>query len=163
MFYFQLIFFFFFVWTVCKKWQNIHQIMLRSIHEMKVDLTDDVKCRRFVRHHQNVLEVLTDNLVDIEKSLEKLASSLNKIDINDKTQQGIPSDVYKLLSKCTELKYIRLCCCRSRSVKEFLTFLPTDNLEHLLIQLPRSYEGAQPHFNDLMKIVSVFTGNSNSK
>ncbi|KAK0172500.1 hypothetical protein PV328_005810 [Microctonus aethiopoides] len=136
---------------VCKKWQNIHNIMLRSIHKMRVDLTDDVRCRRFVRHHQNVLEILTNNLADIEKPLEKLASNLNKIDIEDKTQHGISSDVYKLLSNCTELKYIRLCCRRSQSVKEFLKFLPTDNLEHLLIQLPRTYEDDQPHLNHLMK------------
>ncbi|KAK0172446.1 hypothetical protein PV328_005762 [Microctonus aethiopoides] len=59
--------------------------------------------------------------------------------------------VYKLLAKCTQLKYARFECSKSRSLRLLLEALPTENLETLSMQLlGLKYRGVRPEWNHLM-------------
>ncbi|KAK0084852.1 hypothetical protein PV325_006267 [Microctonus aethiopoides] len=121
---------------VCKKWHNVVEIMMGSIHKMCIHVVDIRDHRSYSKKIQNdVLKIRTSNGRYLEKPLRKFASNLYKIKIEDNGRWDTSPYIYKLLKKCTNLTYARLVCQRSQSVEHFLEFLPTDNLEDLSIIL----------------------------
>ncbi|KAK0079157.1 hypothetical protein PV325_001651 [Microctonus aethiopoides] len=104
---------------VCKKWHNVIEIMMGSIHKMWLCVIDDDKLERILQIRHDVLELSANNPTDLEK--------------------------------CTQLKYARFECSKSRSLRLLLEALPTENLETLSMQLlGLKYRGVRPEWNHLM-------------
>ncbi|KAK0172499.1 hypothetical protein PV328_005809 [Microctonus aethiopoides] len=128
---------------VCKKWQNVVEIMMGSIHKLRCHVYGLEGSWRRVQMKGSVLDITTDNIADIEKVLKKLGSHLEKIQIMDDTVKEIPPKIYKLLIKSKNLSYALLKCRRTRSCERFLKFLPTKNLEQLSIQMFHVFDDVQ--------------------
>ncbi|KAK0179434.1 hypothetical protein PV327_005186 [Microctonus hyperodae] len=120
---------------VCKQWRDASQFMLGSINTMDCLVHDDDACERFVEFaEEEILYVWSNIETDLEKALKKFAHTLNKIIIMDDRRNAYMSRYfYKLLNKCTLLKYAEFECRHPRSLERFLKYLPTDNLKHLSI------------------------------
>ncbi|KAK0179386.1 hypothetical protein PV327_005143 [Microctonus hyperodae] len=103
--------------------------MMRSIHKICCRVNYCGNYGRYVRLCCDVLEVYSDTM-QLEKVLEKFASTLNKIRIDDNFESYFN---FELLGKCTKLTYAGLRCRHIQLLEEFLKFLPLDNLEHLSI------------------------------
>ncbi|KAK0172497.1 hypothetical protein PV328_005807 [Microctonus aethiopoides] len=146
---------------VCKKFQNIYEIMMGSVRKMCY-VSVSFPQRRYVEIIGDVLNIKTNNPADLEEPLKKFAGRLKKIQITDDSQEEIPSNIYELLTKCTNLSYAQLKCRWSRSVEQFLKFLPTDNLEDLSIHLHASYESVRPRLHDIIGDVLSKTPNLKS-
>ncbi|KAK0084848.1 hypothetical protein PV325_006263 [Microctonus aethiopoides] len=128
---------------VCKKWQNVVEVMMGSIHKLRCQVYALEGSWRRVQMKGSVLDITTDNIADIEKILKKLGSHLEKIHIIDRTQVGLPPRIYKLLTKSKKLSYAQITCRSTRSCERFLKFLPTENLEQLSIQMFPVFDDVQ--------------------
>ncbi|KAK0179384.1 hypothetical protein PV327_005142 [Microctonus hyperodae] len=138
---------------VCKKWHDVVEIMMRSIHRMRCRVNDYRKYGRLVRLDCGALDVWSDDTTHLEKILEKFASNLNKIKIEDSIRSDAPCFNFKLLNKCTKLNYARLECFHDRLLEQFLEFLPTDNLEYLSINYNRKRGDYRWRHHCLLKTV----------
>ncbi|KAK0071973.1 hypothetical protein PV326_000617, partial [Microctonus aethiopoides] len=144
-------FLFLYIYTVCKKWHNVVEIMMGSIRKMYFNVTKDDKPGRFSQIHHDVLEISTNNPRDLKKPWKKYGNNINEIRIVYLSYESMLPKFYKLLAKSTQLKYVRFKCSKLGTLRLLLEFLPTENLENLSIHLLESeYRVFLPEWNHLM-------------
>ncbi|KAK0084847.1 hypothetical protein PV325_006262 [Microctonus aethiopoides] len=140
--------------------------MMGTVRKMCCCVFVSVPRRRYVEIIGDVLNITTINPADLEEPLKKFAGRLKKIQITDQSQEEIPPNIYELLIKCTNLSYAQFKCRWSRSVDQFLKFLPTDNLEDLSIHLSNHLharlEPVRPRLNQIIGDVLSKTPNLKS-
>ncbi|KAK0174246.1 hypothetical protein PV327_011109 [Microctonus hyperodae] len=143
---------------VCKKWQNVHKSMMRSIHKMYCDVYHHI-CEPVVKPSVDILNnVLVLSICTrpyLAKRLKKFASNLHTIVIHDtECDCYMLYKFYRLLPKCTKLKSAQLNCNIPMTATAFLQFLPTDNLENLSINMSfRPYPIVISELSELMRKV----------
>ncbi|KAK0179374.1 hypothetical protein PV327_005132 [Microctonus hyperodae] len=143
---------------VCKKWQAIYEIMLKSIHEMCCKVSSDIEHKLFVEIQNNVLVLHTHERVHIEKPLKKFANNLKKIIIWDlRESDDLPPDFYGLLTKYQNLSFTHFDCHYSQSIEKLLKFLPTDNQEDLSIIFIDRYSDVTEHDLDDVDVLGEMT------
>ncbi|KAK0179382.1 hypothetical protein PV327_005140 [Microctonus hyperodae] len=128
------------VGLVCKKWHDVVEIMMRSIHKMLLILKNGKNCKRNVAYYNGILQIRSNNPTYLGKRLKKFGSNLRRIGIHEKCRRrGARRFNFKLLTKCTALNYVRLHCIHPQSLRKFLKSLPTDNLEHLSLSYDKDF------------------------
>lgn len=131
---------------------------LNNVHTLNIDykyLNQYLLFLYISVQKRNVLKISTNNSTALKKPWKNFANNLNKIQIEYRSRKRIPPYIYKLLAKSTKLKYARFVCSQLLSLKQFLEFLPTENLENLSIYLEPLYAPAYPDLRDQIENVSV--------
>ncbi|KAK0175192.1 hypothetical protein PV327_008962 [Microctonus hyperodae] len=120
---------------VCKKWQNINHIILRSIRKIVLRFTMLFLDITIVKQYGDIITFMAFGPDEFGIALERLSDHLEGIEILDKDTLGANYSInfWKSIALCKKLTYARFLCDTSSRMAEFLKYLPTDNLEHLSI------------------------------
>ncbi|KAK0166018.1 hypothetical protein PV328_004478 [Microctonus aethiopoides] len=139
---------------VCKKWQSVNQLMLRSMKKLvchcEIHFNSSV-----VTQYDDMIN-FTDYIPDkFEVLLRRFCDHVKEVEILGNTPCFFSTSFWEAFALCTKLTYARFLCYTSGFLNEFLIYLPTDNLENLSIENRETHDEFNPDLQNY--IIEVLT------